>query len=47
LQLALEQLAAGATVTETAAACGYSNPSAFVSMFHRELGVTPARYFGG
>ncbi len=45
LQLALEQLAAGASVTEAARACGY--PSAFVAMFRRELGTTPGRYFGG
>lgn len=46
LQLALEHLAAGASITEAAGRCGYSGPSAFVSMFRRELGVTPGRYFG-
>jgi AraC-like DNA-binding protein len=45
LQLALESLAAGSTVTDTARECGYNGVSAFVSMFRRELGVTPARYF--
>jgi len=46
LQLALEQLAAGASVTEAARAGGYNGPSAFVAMFRRELGTTPGRYFG-
>ncbi|MBS1826637.1 MAG: helix-turn-helix domain-containing protein [Acidobacteria bacterium] len=45
LQLALESLAAGATVTEAARASGYNGPSAFVAMFRREMGTTPARYF--
>lgn len=45
LQLALERLAAGASVTQAAKACGYNGGSAFVSMFRRELGVTPGRYF--
>ena len=45
LQLAMESLAAGATVTESAHASGYNSPSAFVAMFRREMGVTPARYF--
>ncbi|MBL8227831.1 MAG: helix-turn-helix transcriptional regulator [Bryobacterales bacterium] len=45
LQLALEHLAAGATVSEAAKKSGY-NPSSFVSMFRRELGVTPGCYFG-
>jgi AraC-like DNA-binding protein len=45
LQLSLEHLAAGSTVTQAALHCGYSNPSAFVSMFRRELGVTPKNYF--
>ncbi|MFN7932503.1 MAG: helix-turn-helix transcriptional regulator [Bryobacteraceae bacterium] len=44
LQLALESLAAGSTVTEAAHASGYNTPSAFVAMFHREMGTTPARY---
>lgn len=45
LQLALELLAAGASVGEVARDCGYNGASAFVSMFRRELGVTPGRYF--
>jgi AraC-like DNA-binding protein len=45
LQLALEHLAAGSTVSQTATLCGYNNPSSFISMFRRELGVTPRSYF--
>jgi AraC-like DNA-binding protein len=45
LRLALERLAGGAGVAETATACGYGGPSAFVSMFRRELGATPGRFF--
>jgi len=44
LQLALERLAAGATVTEAARHSGYNGPGAFISMFRRELGVTPNQY---
>lgn len=47
LQLALERLAGGVSVTQVATECGYNAPSAFVSMFRRELGVTPGRYFAG
>lgn len=47
LQLAMEQLAAGSSVIAAASACGYNGASAFVSMFRRELGVTPGHYFGG
>ncbi len=45
LQIALELLAAQENVTEAAYRCGYANPSAFIAMFRRELGVTPSRYF--
>ncbi len=44
LQLALEHLAAGATVSQAAQLSGYNSPSAFISMFRRELGVTPNQY---
>jgi AraC-like DNA-binding protein len=44
LQLALEHLAAGASVAAAAQQCGYNSASAFVSMFRRELGVTPGHY---
>jgi len=42
---ALEALAGGATVTETALALGYDSPSAFVAMFRRAMGTTPGRFF--
>ena len=41
----LQLLASGAKVTAAALDAGYSSPSAFVSMFRRQLGTTPARYF--
>ncbi len=40
----LDSLAAGASVTETAATAGYSTPSAYVAAFKHELGQTPRRY---
>ncbi len=43
LQLSLESLAGGASVNEAARNCGYNGASAFVSMFRRELGVTPGQ----
>jgi AraC-like DNA-binding protein len=42
---ALELLAAGEKVTAAALDAGYNSPSAFISMFKRQLGATPARYF--
>lgn len=42
---ALRLLAAGESVTRVALEVGYDSTSAFVAMFRRELGVTPARYF--
>jgi AraC-like DNA-binding protein len=41
----LMRLAEGEPVTSVALEVGYENPSAFVSMFRRNLGVTPGRYF--
>jgi AraC-like DNA-binding protein len=45
LMQALRLLADGVTVTEAALGAGYSTPSAFISMFRRALGTTPASYF--
>jgi AraC-like DNA-binding protein len=45
LQLGLECLAGGGGVEAAAHAAGYNGASAFVSMFRRELGTTPGRYF--
>ncbi len=42
---ALRLLGAGHSVTQVAIAVGYETPSAFISMFRRALGTTPARYF--
>lgn len=41
---ALQTLAAGQSVTNAALDAGYSTTSAFISMFHKQLGTTPARY---
>lgn len=44
--LALQRLAQGDQVTNVANELGYESVSAFISMFRRMLGTTPARYFG-
>lgn len=44
MQKALQRLSSGASVKETAAALGYSSPSAFVAAFRRTFGASPARY---
>ncbi|WP_188281185.1 AraC family transcriptional regulator [Streptomyces sp. CBMA29] len=44
LHHALTLLAAGHTVTHTAAACGWANPTSFIEAFTAALGATPARY---
>lgn len=41
---ALRLLAAGRSVTETALACGWLNPSAFIDAFTALVGQTPGRY---
>jgi len=42
---ALRLLAAGECVNSVALELGYNSASAFIAMFHRELGQTPRRYF--
>jgi len=42
---ALEILADGESVTNAALEVGFETPSAFIAMFRRALGTTPARYF--
>jgi AraC-like DNA-binding protein len=42
---ALALLANGTSVTSTALACGWSNPSAFIEAFHHAFGSTPGRFF--
>jgi AraC-like DNA-binding protein len=46
LMQAMRLLAEGAKVTHAAMEAGYSTPSAFISMFRKSLGTTPARFFG-
>jgi AraC-like DNA-binding protein len=41
---AMQSLAAGESVTNAALEAGYSSTSAFISMFRKQLGTTPARY---
>ncbi len=45
LLAALARLARGDSVTEIAMDLGYASQSAFIAMFRRALGKTPARYF--
>jgi AraC-like DNA-binding protein/mannose-6-phosphate isomerase-like protein (cupin superfamily) len=45
--LALQRLAQGGSVTTIANDLGYDSVSAFIAMFRRVLGTTPARYFDG
>lgn len=45
LLAAVEMLAEGKTVTETAIAVGYDSVSAFIEMFRTMLGSTPQTYF--
>jgi AraC-like DNA-binding protein len=47
VQSAISALAAGEPVGNVSRRVGYESPSAFVAAFRREIGVTPARYFGG
>jgi AraC-like DNA-binding protein len=42
---ALEILAAGQSVTTVALEVGFETPSAFIAMFKRAMGTTPAKYF--
>ena len=44
LMRAIERLAAGASVTTIALDLGYDNVSAFIAMFRRQHGTTPARF---
>jgi len=41
---AMQSLAAGQSVTTAALDAGYGTTSAFISMFRKQLGTTPARY---
>jgi AraC-like DNA-binding protein/quercetin dioxygenase-like cupin family protein len=41
----MQLLASGEKVTAAALEAGYNSPSAFISMFRKQLGTTPTRYF--
>ena len=41
---AMQHLAAGESVTQAALEAGYSTTSAFISMFRKQAGTSPARY---
>jgi AraC-like DNA-binding protein len=43
---AMQRLALGEKVTAAALDAGYNSTSAFISMFRKQLGKTPARYMG-
>jgi AraC-like DNA-binding protein len=45
LMEAMRLLAEGAKVTQAALEAGYNTPSAFIAMFGKTLGTTPAAYF--
>lgn len=45
LHRAIELLATGVAVDATATRLGYASTSAFIAMFRRAFGTTPARYF--
>ncbi len=45
LLLALERLAAGDKVLNIALDLGYGNPSAFATMFKKQFGIAPSRFF--
>ena len=47
LNAALPLLGRGQPVSRVAHAVGYQTASAFITAFRRELGTTPAAYFGG
>ena len=42
---ALELLATGEKIINVALALGYESPSAFTTMFRKQLGQTPSQYF--
>jgi len=42
----MQLLASGEKVTSAALEAGYNSPSAFISMFRKQLGTTPMRYLG-
>lgn len=47
IELAKRLLSEGAALNDVCAACGWGDYSYFISLFHRETGVTPAKYRSG
>ena len=47
LNAAMPLLGAGQPISRVAHAVGYKTASAFITAFRREIGTTPAAYFGG
>lgn len=45
LLIALERLAAGDRILDIALELGYESPSAFATMFRKQFGIAPSRYF--
>lgn len=45
LLVALRELASGASVQNVSNILGYESPTAFIVMFKKAMGMTPARYF--
>jgi AraC-like DNA-binding protein len=45
--IALRELAGGASVQSVADDLGYQTSTAFIEMFKKTFGQTPARYFAG
>jgi AraC-like DNA-binding protein len=43
--VAIQKLSAGETVQSVSGALGYESVSAFITMFKKALGKSPARYF--
>jgi AraC-like DNA-binding protein len=46
LIIAIRSLAAGATVQQVSGELGYESVSAFITMFKKALGASPAKYLG-
>ena len=45
LLLALERIAVGEKIIDVAGQLGYESPSAFTSMFKKQFGMTPSKFF--
>ncbi|MNF14232.1 Regulatory protein SoxS [compost metagenome] len=45
LLLALERIALGEKIIDVAGELGYESPSAFTTMFKKQFGTTPSKFF--